>query len=78
MGKGTTWEIHPKARISTVTMFTTLSGKPKMVAERYMESQMPTKGKNIHLVCPCKQNPYMVASSEKTDSRTWVVQPMQG
>ena len=76
MGKGTTWEIHPKARIST-TMFTTLLGKPEMVAERYMEAEIPTKGKNIHLVHSCKQNPYLGSSTEKTDSRPWLVQFMQ-
>ena len=72
MGKITTWEIHPKARLST-TMFTTLSGKPEMVAERYMESQIPTKGKYIHLVHSCKQNPYLGSSTEKTDSMPWLV-----
>ena len=66
MGKGTTWEIHPKARIST-TMFTTLSRKPEMMEERYMEAQIPTRGKNIHLVHPCKQNPYLGSSTKNME-----------
>ena len=76
MGEGTTWEIHPKARIST-TMFKTLLGKPEMVAERYMEAEIPTKGKNIHLVHSCKQNPYLGSSTETIDNRSWLVQFMQ-
>ena len=62
LGKSTTWEIHFKARIST-TLFTTLPGKLEMMEKRYLEAWMPTKGKNIHLVCPYKQDPSMGTST---------------
>ena len=41
-----------------------------MVAKRDFEAQMPSKGKNIFLVCPCKKNPNMGAPSEKEDIRS--------
>ena len=76
MGDSTTWEIHPKDSLST-TLFSTLPRELKMVVERDLEDQMSSKGKYLYFLCPSKQNPNMGASSEKTDSRSGMVEPMQ-
>ena len=41
-----------------------------MVEKRDLEAQTPSEGKNIFLVCPCKQNPNMGKPSEKEDIRS--------